>query len=199
MGNKTRRYRNFSCVTYLNEDLLLGILGEHQHQLKAVSYITHDKDVNEDGTPKITHTHVILCLHNNTTVNAIKNWFNGGYVDENSNIINTLVEPCNSIQAQFDYLIHKRNLDKYQYDISLRHGWNLEYFEDTKSQDDDTLQQAFYDLMSNVPLHILVQRYGRDFIIHYRHLKTLYCDVLAQELGANPFVSKDENHNDLNF
>ena len=139
---KSGRYRNFSLVTYLDEETVFKILTEHNQQLKACSYITHDKDVTENGDLKEKHIHILLALYNNTTENAIKNWFNGGYVDCNGNIINTLVEKCNCIQAQFDYQIHKRNLEKYQYDISERKGWNSEYFEDTKSQDDDTLQQA---------------------------------------------------------
>ena len=115
------------------------------------------------------------------------------YVDSNGNIINTLVENCNCIQAQFDYQIHKRNLEKYQYDISERKGWNFEYFQDTKSQDDDTLQQALLDCASGVPLHILVQRYGRDFIIHYRTIKCLVADIILEEKGVNPFTNNNTN------
>lgn len=196
---KTRRFRNFSLVTYLDETTLLQILGEHQHQLKACSYITHDKDVTENGTPKETHTHVLLALFNNTTENAIRNWFNGGYVDKNGNVINTLVEKCNCIQAQFDYQIHKRNEDKYQYDISERRGWNFDYFADTKSQDDDTLQQALLDCANGVPLSLLVQRYGRDFIIHYRTIKCLVQDIYLEEKGVNPFVNQNDNIKDMEF
>lgn len=197
--SKARRFRNFSLVTYLDENTLLNILGEHQHQLKAVSYIVHDKDVTDDGQRKETHTHVLLALFNNTTENAIKNWFNGGYVDLNGNVINTLVEKCNCIQAQFDYQIHKRNLDKYQYDISERKGWNFEYFESTKAQDDDTLQQALLDCISGVPLSLLVQRYGRDFIIHYRTIRTLVQDIILEENGKNPFLPIKENIKDEEF
>ena len=196
---KARRYRNFSLVTYLDEDTVFKILTEHNQQLKACSYITHDKDVTEDGILKEKHIHILLSLYNNTTENAIKNWFNGGYVDINGNIINTLVEKCNCIQAQFDYQIHKRNQDKYQYDISERKGWNFEYFEDTKSQDDDTLQQALLDCANGVPLSILVQRYGRDFIIHYRTIKCLVSDIILEEKGHNPFLSDDTYQKDEKF
>lgn len=198
---KSKRFRNFSCVTYLDIDTIYTILGEHQHQLKATAFIEHDKDVNDDGTPKERHVHIILCLHNNTTINAIKNWFNGGYVDDNGNVINTLVQSCSCIQAQYDYLIHKRDLNKYQYDISLRLGWNFDYFENTKAQDDDTLQQAMLDLCEGVPLSVLVQRYGRDFIVHYRSLKLLYCDMVCQEQGINPFMppTYNESKGDKDF
>ena len=193
-SNKSRRFRNFSLVTYLSEQQVFDILCEHQQQIKACSYITHDKDKNEDGTHKEKHIHVLIALYNNTTENAIKNWFNGGYVDTNGNIINTLVQNCSCIQAQFDYQIHKRNVDKYQYDKSLRSGWNFEYFEDTKSQDDDTLQQALIDCAQGVPLSILVQRYGRDFIIHYRTIKCLVCDIISEEQGENPFIKNNQKN-----
>lgn len=196
---KARRYRNFSLVTYLDDDTVFKILFEHNQQLKACSYITHDKDVTAEGELKEKHIHILLALYNNTTENAIKNWFNGGYVDSNGNIINTLVEKCNCIQAQFDYQIHKRNQDKYQYDISERKGWNFDYFEDTKSQDDDTLQQALLDCANGVPLHILVQRYGRDFIIHYRTIKCLVSDIILEEKGHNPFLSDDTYIKDEKF
>lgn len=193
MSTKSRRFRNFSLVTYLDKDTVFNILSEHNHQIKACSYIVHDKDLTDDGQLKVVHTHILLALYNNTTENAIKNWFNGGNVDSNGNIINTLVENCNCIQAQFDYQIHKRNLEKYQYDISERKGWNFEYFQDTKSQDDDTLQQALLDCASGVSLHILVQRYGRDFIIHYRTIKCLVADIILEEKGVNPFINNNNN------
>lgn len=196
---KSRRYRNFSLVTYLTDEQVFNILAEHNQQIKACSYITHDKDVTDDGELKEKHIHILLALYNNTTENAIKNWFNGGYVDNNGNIINTLVEKCNCIQAQFDYQIHKRNQDKYQYDISERKGWNFDYFVDTKSQDDDTLQQALIDCCNGVPLSILVQRYGRDFIIHYRTIKCLVSDIILEEKGHNPFLNDDTYIKDEKF
>lgn len=196
LSNKSKRYRNFCLVTYLDLSTVSSVLSAHQHQIRACSWIEHDKDTNDDGTPKETHVHVVIALNNNTTVNAIKNWFNG-YVDDKGLPINTLVQNCNCLSSQFDYLIHKNDINKYQYDKSLRWGWNFEYFIDTTLQDTDTLTLAFMDICNGVPLSILVQKYGRDFIIHYRHLKTLYCDMLLQERNVNPF-EQDERFNNIN-
>ena len=181
-----RRYRNFCLMTYLNEQQIKTVLSGHDRQLKAHAYITHDKDKNELGQPKEVHAHLLLALVNATTVDAVRNWFKG-FNDSKGLPINTLAQPMHDISGCFEYLTHNTEAakaeGKYIYDDSCVKGCNIKYFQDTTLQEVDNLTLALEDLMNGIPLIEIAKRYGRDFIVHYGHIKTLYNDIQNQTGG----------------
>lgn len=172
-----KRYRNFSLVTYLKPYQIENVLLKHDRQVKSYAYITHDKCNKE------VHTHLLLCLINNTTCNAIQNWF-AGFEDEKGLLINTLVQPMHDLYSSFKYLTHETEqakLDgKYVYNVADIKGSNLSYFTNTAEQDVDNLTLAINDLLAGIPLVEVMQTYGRDFIVHYGHIKTLFNDIQKQ-------------------
>lgn len=178
-----KRYRNFCLMTYLNEQQIKTVLAGHDRQLKAHAYITHDKDKNENGELKQVHMHLLLALVNNTTCDAVRNWFKG-FTDEKGQPINTLAQPMHDISGSFEYLTHNTEQakaeGKYIYDDTSVKGGNIKYFQDTTLQEVDNLTLALDDLMNGIPLIEVAKRYGRDFIVHYGHIKTLYNDIQNQ-------------------
>lgn len=84
--------------------------------LRWVESPLHDKDVNEDGTLKKAHWHVLISFEGPTTINTVKK----------------LVEPLNAPEARkvgsarglVRYMIHMDNPEKYQYDKSDIIGHN---------------------------------------------------------------------------
>lgn len=176
-----KRPRNFSLVTYLNPEQIESVLLRHDRQVKAYAYITHDKCNKE------THTHLLICLINNTTCNAIQNWF-AGFEDEKGLQINTLVQPMHDLYSSYKYLTHEteqaRDECKYLYNSDDIKGNNLSYFTDTSKQDVDNLTLAINALLDGIPLVDVMQKYGRDFIVHYGHIKTLFNDIQKQNGGV---------------
>lgn len=182
----TKRYRNFCLMTYLQDEQILQVLGRHERQLKAYAYITHNKDVDEFGKPKIIHRHLLISLVNNTTVDALRNWFKG-FEDENGKQINTLAQPMHEISGSFDYLTHETEQaiaeGKYQYPKEDIKGYNLDFFTDSSKAEQDNLSLAIDDLLNGIPLDEVRKRYGRDFIMHYGHIKMLFNDIQKQTGG----------------
>lgn len=186
--NDSKRYRNFALLTYLEPTQIESVLYKHDRQLKAYAYIIHDKDIDQFGELKEKHIHLLLALVNNTTCDAVRNWFNG-FEDSKGQRINTLAQPMHDICGSYEYLTHNTEKaigeGKYVYPTEDIKGNNLQYFQDTTKQDVDNLTLAIDDLLNGVPLDEVRKRYGRDFIMHYGHIKMLFNDIQKQ-IGGVP-------------
>ena len=181
--SKSKKQRNFCLMTYLSETQIKTVLLKHDMQIKAHAYIAHNKDVDEFGNPKILHYHLLLALVNATTVNSVRTWFEG-FEDKEGKPINTLAQGMNDISGSFNYLTHNtegaKAENKYLYPDSDVKGFNLEFFKDTSLQDVDNLSLAVSDMCAGVPIVEVMKRYGRDFITHYGHIRTLFNDIQNQ-------------------
>lgn len=169
---KVVQSRKWSLVTYLPLCEIAKVFADKYDKLRAYAYMYHDKD---DG--KEPHTHVIIWTNTPYAGSTIKNWFRG--VDAKGELANTLAEPCKDINSMYRYLIHEDNPDKYQYDPEDRICSDPSQFEDDVQTDD--VWTAVDDLLNGVPLREVARRYGRDFIYHYSHIRTLVSDILQEE------------------
>ena len=82
----------------------------------------HDKDIKDDGTKKKPHYHCIIQYPNTTTYKTIVEMVKPLGCNE-------YVEPVRSIRGMYDYLTHKNNPEKAQYDeseIELIGGFNID-------------------------------------------------------------------------
>ena len=174
------RTRNFSLTSYLDETKIKLTLLAHQNQVRFYSYILHDKDTNEDGTLKEPHYHIIIITYNAKTVSALRRWFYG-WVDKEGKDINTLGQKCNDIYNAYDYLYHKHNPEKYQYNPDDIVSNNKEYFLGSADTDIDTATQMLFDIVNNVSYRTMAKKYGRDFIFHYQNLRLLAYDMILEE------------------
>lgn len=183
-----KRYRNFSLLTYLTPEQIESVLQKHDRQVKAYAYITHDMDCNDFGELKEKHIHLLISIINALNLDTIRNWFKG-FEDENGQQINTLAQPMHDICGCYAYLTHDTEQAKAEgknvYSKDSIKGNNLSYFEDSSKQDIDNLTLAIDDLLNGIPLDEVRRKYGRDFIMHYGHIKMLFNDIQKQ-YGGQP-------------
>lgn len=175
---------NFFLITYLDEIQIQMVLCEHANHIKACAYIYHDKDINDDGTLKEPHYHVLLCLYTQRYKSSVKNWFYG-FENQDGELINTLSQVCADVPESYRYLTHsdKGSKDKYQYNRCDIKGVNLEYFRKYDEQDNDTALSALNDLLNGCTCRQVFERYGRDAIYHINALMQAYILVKREEKG----------------
>ena len=100
--------RNFTLLLY-PEDESHTIALEYIKKHYDYEYITHNKDITEDGELKKEHIHCVIRVGNNPR------WITA--VAEELQIPVNYIEGCN-LDKQLRYLIHFDNPDKHQYDIT---------------------------------------------------------------------------------
>lgn len=197
-NNKNGRSRNFSLTSYLTESQIQMVLLEHSSQIRTYAYALHNKDINEDKSPKDEHYHIILVLYNATTITAVRRWFKG-YTDNKGEEINTLGQICKDIFNAYDYLTHSTKQaitdGKYQYTKDIVKSNDYNYFKASTESEFDNMTLAIIDMLNNVPLRILFKKYGRDFIIHYSSCSKIVGDILLYENKGNyNFLCAEEDY-----
>lgn len=175
-----KRSRKFSCVTYLTETDLVACLNKHQQSIRGFAYAYHDKDVTEEGKLKEKHAHLVLWLYNASNKDNIRRWFVGG-LDEKGQPANTLSQVCIDVFGAYEYLWHKNNEEKYQYDPSIVVSSDPALFEQVDDFPDTDAYAPLEDMLNGVPLSVVAKRYGRDFIVHYGHYRQIYEDIKSAE------------------
>ena len=132
----------------------------YEHLSFAVSPI-HDKDVEEDGSPKKAHYHLLLAYSSATTLSNIRGWFKACGLPE-SDLHSVRV--CASGVGYYRYLTHKDNLEKAQYDDNDIRVFNdsdelFKKFSKTASDKIDDLVRIFQivDELNTISFHSLIQ------------------------------------------
>lgn len=163
----------FCCILYPDSatydvDIIINSLAE-EHLTFAVSPI-HDRDVEDDGSPKKGHYHLLLAYTSATTLNNIRGWFNacGMPVSELHS-----VRVCASGLGYYRYLTHKDNPEKAQYDdkdIRIFNDYDeiFQKFANTESDKIDKLVRIFQivDELNTISFHELIQY----LMLNYRDL-----------------------------
>lgn len=113
-GNE--RTYSFACVTYVPADEVHRIL--RQHDIKTAWIMEHNDEFDEDGKPKVAHTHFVFRTKNGHTYDAIRKWFDGVLDPESHEQVNVRVEATkgSSERGAVRYLAHLDNPEKKQYD-----------------------------------------------------------------------------------
>ena len=146
------------CTTYDTEKLIKALAEEHL--TFAVSPI-HDKDVDDDGSLKKGHFHLLLAYSSATTLNNIRGWFNVCGMPESE--LHS-VRICASGVGYYRYLTHKDNPEKVQYDDHDIRVFNdsdelFKKFSKTASEKIDDLVRIFQivDELNTISFHSLIQ------------------------------------------
>lgn len=182
--------RNVVCITYAPLDVIKRSLQMHATSIRAYAYIYHDRFTDAEladakNGHKEPHYHIIIRLYRSFTLSSIKRWF--ACVDDNGVLINTHVVPCSDVGAYYDYLIHKYDPDKYQYNLSDVTCSNPLDFTEDQSVNQDNLTDALDDILRGVSAYTIAKKYGRDFIVHSKTLFELAdrinCDRCARSIN----------------
>lgn len=145
-------------LSYDTDKLIKGLADEHLSF--AVSPI-HNRDVEEDGSRKKAHYHLLLAYSSATTLSNIRGWFKACGMPE-SDLHSIRV--CASAVGYFRYLTHKDNPEKAQYDdkdIRLFNDSDEVFKKFSKSASDkiNDLVRIFeiVDELDTISFHTLVQ------------------------------------------
>lgn len=144
--------------TYDCDKLIKSLASEHL--TFAVSPI-HDRDFEDDGSPKKPHFHLLIAYSSATTLNNIRCWFKVCGLPE-SDLHSVCV--CASGVGYFRYLTHKDNPEKFQYadnDIRVFNDADelFKKFSKTASDKIDDLARIFQivDELNTISFHSLIQ------------------------------------------
>lgn len=145
-------------ITYDADKIILSLAQEHL--TFAVSPI-HDKDVEEDGSKKKAHYHLLVAYSSATTLNNMRAWFNACGMPESE--LHS-VRICASGVGYFRYLTHKDNPEKFQYDVKDIRIFNdsdeiFKKFSKSASDKIDDLVRIFQivDELNTISFHSLIQ------------------------------------------
>lgn len=162
--NPPSKSKYFCCMLYpdcasYDVDTIIKALAE-EHLTFAVSPI-HDRDVEDDGSPKKGHFHLLLAYNSATTLNNIRSWFNVCGMPESE--LHS-VRVCASGVGYYRYLVHKDNPEKAQYDVKDIRVFNdydevFKKFGSTESDKIDKLVRIFQivDELNTISFHNLIQ------------------------------------------
>lgn len=102
--NGTIYERIYEIITYEEDGNVENVIPQ---DLKGkYAYICHDNDIKEDGTPKKKHTHLILWYDREKSINALS---------KEIGIPANRIEWKADIYGTLQYLVHKNNKEKFQY------------------------------------------------------------------------------------
>lgn len=146
-----------SSTTYDVEKIIKALAEEHL--TFAVSPI-HDRDLEDDGSSKKSHFHLLLAYSSATTLNNIRGWFSVCGLPETE--LHT-VRVCASGIGYFRYLTHKDNPEKAQYNDNDIRVFNdpdqlFKKFAKSASEKIDDLVRIFQivDELDSISFHSLV-------------------------------------------
>ena len=151
----TKRYYSFRIITYAREE-------EFQTLLKYGTkweYIYHDRDVKEDGTLKEPHWHINIILREWKTVKGVCNLIEGSQ--------NSLAIPMNDKRDAHEYLTHKNDPDKFQYEENLIKSSEKKLWEETERKTDE--YESFIRIIESKELTLREKaiKLGKDYMKNY--------------------------------
>lgn len=174
-----KKARLFALSTYAIDDDIKKVIQYHESQIRYYCYILHDKDINEDGTLKENHTHIILETYDPYFVETIRKWFKT-CIDTKGELATTLGQNVFDRKGICEYLLHINNPDKYQY--SENEITNLPDYhfikQTTPRVDDQPSINIVNDMLAGLDTYQLVQRYGREYIINQGRYKEVIASMI---------------------
>lgn len=161
--NPPNKCKYFCCLlypdstTYDTEKVIKALAMEHL--TFAVSPI-HDRDIEDGGSLKKAHYHLLLAYSSATTLKNIRGWFNACGMPESE--LHS-VRICASAVGYYRYLTHRDNPEKAQYDDNDIRVYNdsdelFKKFSKTASDKIDDLARIFHlvDELDTISFHSFV-------------------------------------------
>lgn len=122
-------------------------------------YILHDKDLKDDGELKIPHVHLVASYPQGKRNTRWSTWVNKLADYLGLDVRSISLDSCVSFDSSLQYLIHKNDIDKFQYPL-----------EEVKSS---------YDLQE---LNTIMQREVKSFTIDYAIRIIDECETLTEAI-----------------
>lgn len=155
--SKSKRCYWISLICYSAPNTFKPLLDISTHW----AYAYHDLDVDKEGKLKEPHYHILVHFKQARSPNSCIR-----YILSKQNVFG---EECVSPLGAFEYLFHKNDPDKYQYDKSIVITHNPVYWDRFLPDIRDRTNIDFVeDLFTGVDMLTMAKRYGRDYMKNYR-------------------------------
>lgn len=190
----------FAMETYVPAPLLQQWLDEEfDCKIRHYAYIHHDKDDNEP------HTHYVINTVKEQTVDTVRGWMYRFAMSNGCNQ-NTLGKILGNAEAMSRYLTHSDEKSikagKYQYDPAEVVTDSVKWFEDKTAPRDgyreiklDRTLDIIEAIIRGDSYRDMIKRFGRDFVINYRHYQTMATLLLEEEGDVDPYATTNDESN----
>lgn len=187
------RYHNFDLITYISKDILQYLLDTNTN-IKHYAYAYHDKDNCEP------HFHLLVNYKNAKTFNACLTDFTIPNVTTRC----IPIEEKNKVE-RYEYLTHKNNLDKFQYNDNIVITDNSNFWLNCSTANNEKTLSLLEDLVQKKSFRYMVETYGRDFVINYERYskasqllaiedrETFLCDSRTGEIQGTLIESIEQD------
>lgn len=179
----SKGHRAYFVCTYAPKEEIQDIFA----YCKSFAWITHDKDVNEDGTPKAVHSHFIVRYNDNITPTALAKKFFKLAPNEQ-----TIISPLGDKDCAIDYMLHRdeksvakcKTLYKECEILTDDSAYYLRT-KDSKQQKKNN-EEFLADLLNGDKTYReMAVEYGRDYIKNYKAYEAFAYEVHRQEYEKN--------------
>lgn len=171
----SERSRSHFVLTYVPKELIALTLEKNLSIINRSAIIYHDKDVKEDGSLKTPHSHVYIKFNDKKSIKQVRELF--ACKDEYGNDISTLSQVVKNDTLALQYLVHKNDPKKTQYDTADVVTFNLDY-DDYYSIDverciktEDNSATIVNEMLNGRSIMDLVHMFGKDFVYHINQYK----------------------------
>lgn len=149
---------------------------------KQYAFILHDKDILETGEPKTPHLHVVCNMNN--AKQRIATILNDLTKSLDISPLLVTIDKYSSFNASLQYLIHKNNEEKYQYDIkdivTNIPPQELDLFMKYETQSEELTAERLIDVVKKAKKRTDIMR--EVGLFNYRINRPVIMDI-AQELN----------------
>lgn len=172
--NDNERYYKYFIRTYytINDCLALMTHLRENNNLLHFALIEHNKE-------ETTHVHMLLTFKQAISPQNIYKKLN---LISNLDNQNTEFELPNDFGACFEYLTHKNNIDKYQYEEERIYSDNIVFFKNSAKQNQYKSNQEFIDDLLTLDYLSMALKYGRDYIRNFTSYNNFKGIILAKSI-----------------
>ena len=166
----------------VSKDIITLLKEWLEKNTKQYAFILHDKDILEDGTPKTPHLHAVCNM--NSTKQRIATILNDLTKALNISAFLVSIDKYSSFNASLQYLIHKNNEEKHQYDIkdivTNIPSQELDLFMKYDTQSEELTAERLIDVVKKAKKRTDIMR--EVGLFNYRINRPVIMDI-AQELN----------------
>lgn len=184
---RTKQDTEHSLVSYVPKFIIEKALSFHSREIKAFAFIYHDKfteaELKDDGTEPEPHWHILIRTWQKRSQQTIASWF--WYIDDEGRKVNTLVKPPLDPSSAYDYLLHLRDSEKWQYSISDLTVSDDKWFKYDEYIYADNAYLSFRMLLAGESVDKVARCCGRDFLFHIGAIR-MAVDLQIEQDSKHP-------------
>lgn len=184
-NKKIKQARAFWIRIYLSKEALELFLQTNIKRIRSYAYILHDKDIGDDGELVEPHFHLILRMYSQWSRRRIYKLFipflwnyNNGQWEKTGNLN---LQISSDYKANFVYLTHDNDPDKYQYSKSCIVSNDFDDFGNNDDKSKDGAYEIIHDILEGKSQLYLLKKYGREYVYHKKQYELMAQCIIHEE------------------